>query len=437
MRANVRALFPVALRVIGSARRRNALLAAVVALSLVFYCGYAVFLDLTYRQSSRLMDQTRLPGDLVLYVPAGIGPNDLSAVRSLYWLRSSEPGVLVTAATSLGLIEVLVLPENSAVLGEIGPVQDGGRTAAGGECLLPVSYRGVDGVGGVGGVGEEAGEEPGGSIGLVPAVGPSGQSLSLGRVPDRFAVAGFYEPRDDWLSCPVLVVGEHQFSAAGRPTALFMWCAHPETFLKPLAAWIENRFIPSEVNGPYLAQRSPLPLLLRSDTAQVWGRDLQRAIYFPAGEAMFLLYIFFAVGLFALMLLSFLDRRRELAVMKTLGLTSPQIALVLYLEVGVVGLIGLAAGTAASVGLLAVARHASGQDLRLSWWVAASGAAFSALSLGLSVWFPIGLARLATVANLLGGQPFHPFGYERRWSGGAAEQAGRAGMGLGGRTPRA
>lgn len=414
--AQIRSLFPVALRVIGSARRRNALIAALIALSLVFYCAYAVFLDLTYRQSAQLMDKTRLPGDLVLYVPAGIGSADLEETRSLYWLKHSEPGLLVPVPTNLGLLEVLVLPARGAdaTLAGLGPVTEG-VPARVGECLLPQSYR--DGYSGV---------RIGDSLELSAAVLPGRRTPP--RLPERFAVAGFYEPADDWLSCPVLIVSEQQFAAAGRPTVLFMWCAHPESFLQRLTKWVEDRFTPAEVTGVYLAQRATLPLVLRSDTAQVWGRDLQRAIYFPAGEAMFLLYVFFAVGLFALMLLSFLDRRRQLAVMKTLGLTSTQIALLLYLEVTVVGLLGLVFGGAAAAGLLAVARHAAGQDLRLSWWIMLSGSAFSALSLGLSVWFPIGLARLATVANLLGGQPFHPFGYERRWSESASQQSGRAGM---------
>ena len=38
-------------------------------------------------------------------------------------------------------------------------------------------------------------------------------------------------------------------------------------------------------------------------------------------------------GSATLMLLAFLDRRRELAVMKTLGLTSGQVATLLYMEV--------------------------------------------------------------------------------------------------------
>lgn len=416
--AQVRALFPVALRVISSSRRRNALIAALIALSLVFYCAYAVFLDLTYRQSAALMDQVRLPGDLVLYLPQGIGADDLAETRSLYWLKHSEPGLLAPLPTSLGTLDVLVVPGvgAEATLTALGRITDGAQAAVG-QCLMPVSYRSVAGAG----IGDQ--------LGLLPAVLP-GRQAPL-RLPDRFTISGYYEPADDWLSGPVLIVSEGQFAAAGRPTVLFMWCAYPD-FLSRVTKWVDDRFTPAEVAGTYLAQRGTLPLLLRSDTAQVWGRDLQRSIYFPAGEAMFLLYIFFAVGLFTLMILSFLDRRRHFAVMKTLGLTSPQIALVLYIEVALVGMFGLAVGAASSAGLLAVARHAAGQDLRLSWWILLTGSAFGVLSLGLSVWFPVGLARLATVANLLGGQPFHPFGYERRWSADAADQGGRAGMGLGG-----
>jgi len=86
------------------------------------------------------------------------------------------------------------------------------------------------------------------------------------------------------------------------------------------------------------------------------------------------------------------------------------------MEVLSVAAVGLVAGGVLLAAGLPSLRQLTGQDLRLSAWIWASGAMFSLVALLLSVWLPIAMAKLATVANLLGGQPFHLAGYERRWA---------------------
>jgi hypothetical protein len=384
-------------------RRRDSLMAAVVALSLVFYCLYAVFLDLTYRESGRLMADMELPCDIVVHVPSGMSENQLETVRGLYFLTVSEPALLAAAASSAGIVDVLLVGPDSRALSGLGTVLEG-RLPGAGECLLPASYR------------ERGGFQLGDRLALRGVGLPGGRGAA--DLPAGSSVAGFFQPADPWFDLPVAVVDGPALAAAGRANLVFAWCAHPETFTVRAVRWLENYLAPDEMPVPYLAQRPVMPLVMTAATARELGRQLQRAVYFPAGEAMFLLYIFFGVGLFTLMLLSFLDRRREYAVMKTLGLTSAQIGLVLYLEVLAVGLAGVAAGAGTTLAALGVVRHAAGLDLRLSGWILVSAGVFGFLVLIVSVWFPIGLARLATVANLLGGQPFRPFGDRRRWSEG-------------------
>lgn|GEM_PF-1502655 len=402
---NVRALCPVALRVALTNRRRDALMAAIVALSLVFYCLYAVFLDVTYRESGRLIAEMRLPSDIVVHMPAGIGAEDLKAVRSLYYLRRSEPAFLTPAATSLGIVDVLWLAEDSQALTGLGDIVEGRLPSAAGECMLPVTLM------------TKPGPRPGDHVVLGSLNVPGMPAAAAGTLPSRAVLTGYFEPGDAWFGIPVVLAGGPALASLPAVTLLFAWCDHPETFLKRAVSWIDNRLTPEAITTPYVAGRNPaLAQVMVSTTAKDLGRGLQRAVYFPTGEAMFLLYIFFGVGLFTLMLLTFLDRRREYAVMKTLGLTSSQIGLVLYMEVAAIGAAGLMLGAGATLGILEIVGRAGGLALRLSPWILGSAAALGIVALVVSVWFPIGLARLATVANLLGGQAFRPFGYERRWS---------------------
>ncbi len=426
----VRTLWPLCRRLLVSGSRRNALVILLVALSLVFYSLYVSFLDVTYRESAKILRPAQLPSDIVLYVPRGVGPADREAVRVLHYLSRREWGVLGQVATSFGATQVL-FASAAAPLTVPGALVSGNLPLPG-QCLLPQSLQGV------------AGAEPGAAMSLTRLLGPgapgpgaadaggAGEGAS-GGLPGAVTIAGFYAPCDPWFEVPYVLLDEEQFVAVGRPSVAFLWLHPTGDFEGKVLAWLRNRFVPAELRVPYVAQRADLPLVMTAGTPLQWARELQRAIYFPGGEAMFLLYVFFGVGVFTLMLLAFMDRRRERAVMKTLGLTSGQVATLLYMEMLAVAAAGLSLGgllLAAGIGPL---RSLTGQDYRVPLWVLGSGAFFSLVALLLSVWLPIGMARLATVANLLGGQPFHLAGYERRWSDGASDQSppaanGRRGM---------
>ncbi len=410
----VRVLWPLCRRLLASGSRRNALIIVLVALSLVFYSLYASFLDVTYRESAKILRPADLPADIVLYVPRGVKAADQDAVRVLHYLSRREWGVLGQVATDFGAVQALFSPAD-APLALPGTLVSGDHPLSG-ECLLPLSLQGVPGA------------EIGAQMRLIRLAGPGAQgpgveAAGAGGFPAAVTVAGFYQPRDPWFDMPYVVLDASGYAAAGDPSIAFLWLHPTGDYLARTVNWLRSRFVPLDLRVPYVAQRAELPLIMTAGLAFDWARGLERAIYFPGGEAMFLLYVFFGVGVFTLMLLAFLDRRRELAVMKTLGLTSGQVATLLYMEVLAVAAVGLLVGgglLAAGIGPL---RTLTGQDYRVPAWILGSGALFSLLALLLSVWLPIGMARLATVANLLGGQPFHLAGYERRWSDGAKENS--------------
>jgi len=108
---------------------------------------------------------------------------------------------------------------------------------------------------------------------------------------------------------------------------------------------------------------------------------------------------FVGVGALTMFLLGFLDRRREIAVLKAVGFGGPDIAAVFGLEVVYTGLAGLAVGCLLSYGLLS---GWLGRALPAAMVVRAAVVTF--IVLGLAALLPIAMAGAATVTELLVGR---------------------------------
>jgi len=108
---------------------------------------------------------------------------------------------------------------------------------------------------------------------------------------------------------------------------------------------------------------------------------------------------FVAVGVFTIFILAFLERRREIAILKTVGLTGVNIATVFWTEAGAVAFLGLLVGTAGAAVVLNVW---FGAGLSLS--MVARAAVVTGLVIVASCLLPVAMARVATVSELLGGQ---------------------------------
>jgi hypothetical protein len=108
---------------------------------------------------------------------------------------------------------------------------------------------------------------------------------------------------------------------------------------------------------------------------------------------------FVVVGVFTIFVLSFLERRREIAILKSLGLTGGNIASVFWLEAAIVGAIGLLLGTA---GAAVAVNGMFGASLSLGMILRA--AAVTAAVTVTACLLPAAMARVATVSELLSGQ---------------------------------
>ncbi len=153
-----------------------------------------------------------------------------------------------------------------------------------------------------------------------------------------------------------------------------------------------------------LARFYPDSLIITNQQAQVVAQQALRDTYQGFGNLVLLIFVFLTLGVLTALLLSFIDSKRELSVLKGLGLM-PRELWGLFLINGVVtAVLGLASGIGlaylvsgimqARGVILAIAPQ---HILSLSWRVA--------LAYTLAIAAPAALARRATVNQLLYDQP--------------------------------
>lgn len=137
---------------------------------------------------------------------------------------------------------------------------------------------------------------------------------------------------------------------------------------------------------------------------------------------MLLSLAFVGVGVLTVFLLAFLDRRREIAVLKTVGFRGTDIARVFGLEVAVVGTAGLLLGLTAAYALVT-----AWLGQRLSPAMVGGCVLAVLLTLAAATLLPIAMASAATVTELLGGRRVIAVFRQRVVAGAADPPVGRGG----------
>ena len=113
-----------------------------------------------------------------------------------------------------------------------------------------------------------------------------------------------------------------------------------------------------------------------------------------------------AIGIFAGMFLSFLDRRRELGIMKTVGIESSRIATTISTEVVFCGVLGTVAGILiAEMVTTYFVTGISGNPIVVPWATLIKGVTVAAILLLSATYIPNAMARQGTVLELLYSRP--------------------------------
>ena len=186
---------------------------------------------------------------------------------------------------------------------------------------------------------------------------------------------------------------------ANYPPNAYLIRLQPGTDDRGFGQWMVQRDFYDVENYWRVDPRYPVAMAW-SDSAV--GDSLAQAVNVGAlglTGIMLLSLSFVGVGVLTIFLLAFLDRRREIAVLKTVGFGGSDIVRTFGLEVAVVGTAGLLLGLAAAYALVTVWLGRRLPPAMVGGCVLAVLLTLAAASL-----LPIAMASGATVAELLGGR---------------------------------
>lgn len=149
------------------------------------------------------------------------------------------------------------------------------------------------------------------------------------------------------------------------------------------------------------------PVFNRSRTAPEQGRLLGRRIFATGRRALGASFLFVAIGVFVILLIAFIERRRELAVLKTVGMNNRMVLAMVLMELGAVAGLALATGSglavAAGIQVARVVDYVPPPTFAAWLWAFVH----TSTVLALATVLPLSMMQLATVQQLLQNQKLY------------------------------
>lgn len=372
-------VWPLAWRSLRRRRWRCLLTAALLGLAISTYMLYATFALETRGQRLDLTVADDLPCDVIY-----LGRDALSGEELADW--QDRPGVNDLAAghvadyhSAHGRLTVLALPGDSPLWAASGAAPPGP-----GQLLWPP--------------GLEPDPGPGAVVALIPPDDPH----------DRRAmtVGGVHGGKDAFTLDVALTVAPADGPA---PNAMFFWTKN-QGVAGYLAGRLRSRYV---VPSRPLLKTVDDPVIRWRGEAAAMAHGVLNRTFLPGLGAMTLVFACCVVGLFTQATMGFLDRRRELAILKTVGCESQGVLAMGVIEHGAVTVVGL--GFAVSLVFLALPRL--GGVLPGAPTGPAAAVLVKGIVAGLAVQFlgvlpAVMAARVATVNQLMFGLPI-PLFYRR------------------------
>lgn len=218
-------------------------------------------------------------------------------------------------------------------------------------------------------------------------------------------VTGVYEPTSTLISgiLGYLPVRRVESYPAKNPQSLSMDWPVPNTIFLNLAEPTKAQSVASSWTWLYPAATSVI-----CPVKEVWHPSIPETLMFLAtGQVTGPLFANAAnsfalggIGIFAAMFMSFLDRRRELGIMKTVGIDSRTTAGTVSLEVVITGIAGTIFGVLASLVIAGRLEGISG-PLRIPWTSVMWGMLVASTILAAATFVPRAMAMQGTVMELL------------------------------------
>lgn len=376
LRANwerLRVVRPLALRSLRTRWTGNGLIALAVALSVTVFILFSAYFAATQQAVARRVKPLDLPGDLVVRSTAPLGGGVLTALARQSDVRTVRPAVSARLLTTFGETDVLGL--DPALLASNQVTLTAGRApAAAGEIMLPAETA------------ARAGLKPGDVVGL--------SRVADGQVTGAQAVVvGLGQSRFGYFAGQALMAADGLKTAfALEPNVAVVQADEADNVFK-VQRFVEN------LTGSGAATAGLRVVTARSP--ETMARSLVGGVFSSGRLAVLLAYIFATLGVLNVILLSFLQRKRPLGVLKALGFDNDDLQAYLLLEGTLMAVIGLLAGMIASGVLIWAFNRYTASSFLASAGSVVTAAVLSLALLYVASWLPITLTRRASVNALL------------------------------------
>lgn len=230
----------------------------------------------------------------------------------------------------------------------------------------------------------------------------------------RLTVTGVYEPASIMISgligyIPVNRVDDYPTTDPKKvtmdwpvPNTVFLHLANPARAGVVLSNW---RGLYPEFPGADPPLIPPVKVEWTPDLPELMVLQAVREIATPVSTNTAGAFGLGAIGIFASMFVSFLDRRKDLGIMKTLGIDNSRTAATVSLETVFAGILGTVFGILAATAVTRFyLKGVSGNLISIPWSVILAGGAVSSSILIAATYVPRMMARQGTVMELLHGR---------------------------------
>lgn len=370
-------------------RWRLGLIAFLVAVSTSISILYGGMLQKFQAESIENIEPLNLPYDILVILPDQQTPrtqfDNLGTYRyesqgGVYRGRSTEIPITIQEAeeilalelqTPFGLWEVWGINTEHSSLQTVEVLGEGTWPEAQGELWVPVSYQ-------------------------------EGFKLQIGdRVPmlfvDEFGVKKEFQlvicgggSSEYDLQKPLITMeSAHWISGTEQPNRQILFS---ESF-KYMSNW--------SLFNSKMEQMYPGATYIYKAMPQLQWHNLMKAVQSPGQWVLLLVFVFMAVSVLTINLMTFLERKQELAVLKTLGISDFQLSFVLFLELFMAGILGFLFGTLIiSFVSLLIPSYFADSSASISGLFLKNGL-LTVLFFLVAVLYPLLLAKVASVNQLL------------------------------------
>ena len=357
--------WPVAARHIRRERLKTVLFSLCVATSVCIYLLFSAFAVATSRAALSGVDALALPADIIV-VSGPLSDEQVREVDRAPDIDLLERGYWLDALSQGGRMPLVGLDPKAKSLERMGNAVWGRMPARPGEMAVPDAL-------GITGPAEGF---------MVTRTGPSGELLQR-----AFNIVGAYRPLSAVATCLVAIDVDARVLDAGRqPNALFGF-VDEGTAMRDLEIRTQRVLPEARIYSPV----SP-----GTQVASLVSRVLS-----PANVATSFVFGLGGLGMFNLQLLSFLRRKREIGILRALGMDAREAGVLLFMEGFVLAIAGTALGSIVAHLVIRQVGPVLPYALTITPWAPARAALYSLLVFAASTWIPVALSARATVDQLL------------------------------------